>query len=306
MRSKPHFQSSVRMTERQEKFGVLHDKISRRWPNGANIKTHTPLTTIEYPTAHPTFLIELPSTGRSTQLPPASSNANQSKKKVSSISSLYAHSNLSGDLHSPGGVEQATPALLPLQLLPWPLPTQRFPTPRNPSSSSRSPALSLLRSRRKLWKKDCLDITSLSSIPEREEGVQSDGRLATQCEKLRFVEELHPPTSVPTEVEDVFFSGFHRFAQTPSLPYPMSGAPIFSSKVSCPPFGFDEETDSSSSDDELDAYEFDLSSCRSTPLDGLDSPTPPVEPGFFGAPTVKRSTVSAHGVRKADCRLNEL
>ncbi len=264
------------MKERQN----TQARIKKR-SNGADNKDHKPVTTVEYPPNPPTFLIELPPKRRSSR-PPSSSDAVkvQKTKKEHASNSFYAHSNLSGDLLSQKGSEP-TITLAPLQL-PSLRPHQPFPL-KDFSLGSHNPALSLLLSRRKLWRKNRLN-AMLSSIPEQEEDGQSDGRL-NKHEKSS-VTDTHSPTSVPAEVEDVEkFTDLRGFAQTSSESEP----PNFPSMDPCPSLGYDEETDSSSSDEDLDAYEFDLSSCHPS-LTGVTDPH--IEPTLFKVPKVKRSTVN--------------
>jgi len=253
---------------------------TKKRSNGADNKISKPVTTVEYPPQPPTFLVQLPPMGRSSR--PQSSDLNmQRTKKEPASKSFYAHSNLSGDLLPQEGSEP-TLTLAPLQL-PSFRPHQQFLL-KDSSVTSHSPALSLLRSRRKLWRKDRLNAI-LSSIPEREEDNQSVGKLAKH--EHSNLTDTYPQSPVPAEVEAVEFTDFRGFAQI------SSGPSRFPSMDPCPPFGYDEEADSSSSDEDLDAYEFDLSNCHPSPLAGLDGVTNThMESTLFKDPKVKRSTVS--------------
>jgi len=115
----------------------------------------------------------------------------------------------------------------------------------------RAPATSLLRSRRKLWKRDFLGVR-LATIPETHE----DSRF----------QEVQPATTGPSGVRPLWEgapliektrSTFWEIGQSPPPPTPTtSDLPTFRSMPPCSPSGFDDETDSS--DVDLDAYEFEF------------------------------------------------
>lgn len=187
----------------------------------------------------------------------ASRTSNSNAKRASTaplarqgnLPSLYTHSNYSG--HSLSGSRS------PLRSSPTHSTLTRPKTPLQ--IQRRWPPISLLRSRRKLWKRYWL-VLNLPTVPESDETVheiESMQRLRSRSEKL--IPRKPPPSEPPSTPVVRLLCRYPPRVTIENLPPP--------------PPELDEDTgsESSSSDDDLDAYEFDLSCC-SPPAGTYDKP----------------------------------
>ena len=213
---------------------------------------------------------------RSTRSPPTpNSNAKRTEtaslSRIGNPSSLYSHSNHSGDLLSGSRSPTALVRSNPTHSIPTRLDLQRFPL----QIHRRLPPTSLLRSRRKLWKKYWL-VVDLATIPELSENIyeieiESVYQLRSRSGK---VTPRKPP---PSELQST---------PTPIV-RPLSKHPPRAVTMPPPP-ELDDDTgsESSSSDEDLDAYEFDLS-CMEPSMD-----TPTQQAGRYDKPKDSCITVS--------------
>lgn len=228
-----------------------------RIPTHARTKTShemNSVNTLNEVTRNSTRTSRLPSTilnrsaTRSLVSPP-NPKANRTKTALLSrpgnLSSLYSHLNFSGDLRS----ESRSPIVPIRSSLTFSIPAHldRHKFPLQPQH--RLPPFSLLRSRRKLWKRYWL-VVNLPTIPEANETVhviESAHRLCSRSERL-----------VPRKPPSL---------ELPSM-QPLSTNPRII-ETSPPELDDDTGSESSSSDEDLDAYEFDLSCCTDNIPDRL-------------------------------------
>jgi len=204
--------------------------------------------------------------------PPTPKSTKQTKTPslphIGNLPSLYSHSNHSGDLlsgsRSPIALVRSSPAL--------------SISTHHRIAQRRLPTTSLLRSRRKLWKKYWL-VIDLPTVPELSENIHEieiesmhllrsrSGMLVPRKPPLSELQSTRPLSRYPPRVV------------TESLPPPP------------PPPELDDDTgsESSSSDEDLDAYEFDLSCCPPSWMDlSVDVPIQPkdsrLKVGLFLSP----------------------
>ena len=186
---------------------------------------------------------------------------------LGNLSSLYSHSNHSGDLLS----QTRSPAVLVRSS------TLTIPNRLDNLLKRRWPSISLLRSRRKLWKKYWL-VVNLPTVPESDEHVhevESAQRLRARSEKL--VSRKPPPSQLRSTLE-------------------VRPCPLRAVITLPPPPELDDDTgsESSSSDEDLDAYQFDLSNCTPSCL-GKREDVPSLVTGVYNKPM---ATVSYSRLRE--------
>jgi hypothetical protein len=234
------------------------------------IKTLNELNCTSTRTPRPPLTILNRSTRRSSP-PTPHSNATRTKTAslphIGNLSSLYSHSNHSGDLlsgsRSPIALIRSTPS-------------PSISTRLDRQVKRRWPSISLLRSRRKLWKKYWLAV-DLPTIPESNENVHeadSVHRLRSRSEKLSSRKPPPPELQLTPVVRPL--SKYRPPAVTEKLHPP-------------PPPELDDDTgsESSSSDEDLDAYEFDLSCCSPSYMEhSVDAPAQPT--GIYDKPKDSR------------------
>ena len=184
----------------------------------------------------------LPSTFLNRTISRSSPSPNLNTKRatpLSHLSSLYSHSNHSGDLLS----QSRSPAVLVRSS------TLTIPIRLDNLLKRRWPSISLLRSRRKLWKKYWL-VINLPTVPESGElihEVDSVQRLRPRSEKPVY--RKPPPSQLRSTLE-------------------VRPCPLRAVITLPPPPELDDDTgsESSGSDEDLDAYQFDLSNCTPSRL----------------------------------------
>ena len=200
---------------------------------------------------------------RSVSRSPSGSNAKRTKTaSLPRIGNLYSLTNNSGDLilgsTSPirSTPTRSTPTPIHFSLLrPSPLQIQR-----------RWPPISLLRSRRKLWKKYWF-VVNLPAIQEENEEENIYDIKSLPNLPLRSEKPLVPRKPPPLASE--FFLSTHAMR-------PVSKAVIIGKLPPPPPppeLDDDTGSESSSSDEDLDSYEFDLSGCANSSLNPSSMPT---------------------------------
>lgn len=246
---------------------ALHNRPLPRTPTqGRTTKTNemhpiSPLTEVNC-TSTRTPRLKLSILNRSTPRSPPTPNSNAKRTKtvslphIGNLPSLYSHSNHSGDLLSGSRSPIASTPALSIST-------------RHRIAQRRLPPTSLLRSRRKIWKKYWL-VVDLPTIPELTENIHEIEIESVHQFRSRsgMLIPRKPPLSESQSTRPL--SRYPLPAVTKSLPPP-------------PPPELDDDTgsESSSSDEDLDAYEFDLSCC-SPPCTDLSVDVPIQPSGIYG------------------------